>query len=804
MTINIGVPLSQINLKDPFIAEWALTRLRGLVEIDEVQAEHIETQLFNDISIKYLLNNSGKDYLARIFNQLSSDRFATNLKTLISKWPDWQDSRANWSARIISKLCPQEASKLFSTYLESDSDPFLDINKCFGIIGSLDFLRREDSKFISSNIIDSYFQISRSEMTDSLFSLLMLEMAWNFNHPKFDNLLCKFLENSMEKSEDKYMNTLSKLSLTLVGSNADYYFVSDHYSDHTEQRYESMSIFFKELTPLRAIDEAIESLKKHNYQNIENLFQGYGNVILNTKVKDILDALLHNKNIIKKLDKKKQEPFFYAFIFGCLINSFRTNEIELKNLHLKQVIDAFSADIEQISFFDIYVSHLKENNKEEVTQLLIESLNSKINNLGGVYIINTMGKLRYDKFIIPLLNALSNDTDRIYCAVEKALLNYGDKAIEGLKLDYQKMNESAKISALSISSKIGGLKAVEFLDDIFEDRWKRDKEGILQAIKSAPDVRFIKRLEPYINKKQFMIDHTYIILNKLLNTNGPKIDVMVKKALKHEKENEENREAFDSGRVLDTVKPYIDLELECENCGDQNIYRVKEILVSSKEGIKPFVFDELTCINCKKISAFSLTSKGYISLTAETIRLCILKGDDELIAARKISPIKQVTIGCQGKEMGIEDGIQNYINDIDKNPLKVDNYIGLGNIYRHTKKFTMAEEYYKKALELDPIYIEPYYSLAVIAKKQKDYQSAFRWLEKGKKCIRFAKYREDFDMGNAEFSVSYTAFFNELIRELDLKKPFLHPRVFTAKIGRNEPCPCGSGKKYKKCCLLRE
>jgi SEC-C motif-containing protein len=23
----------------------------------------------------------------------------------------------------------------------------------------------------------------------------------------------------------------------------------------------------------------------------------------------------------------------------------------------------------------------------------------------------------------------------------------------------------------------------------------------------------------------------------------------------------------------------------------------------------------------------------------------------------------------------------------------------------------------------------------------------------------------------------------------------------TPKVGRNEPCPCGSGKKYKKCCL---
>jgi hypothetical protein len=24
------------------------------------------------------------------------------------------------------------------------------------------------------------------------------------------------------------------------------------------------------------------------------------------------------------------------------------------------------------------------------------------------------------------------------------------------------------------------------------------------------------------------------------------------------------------------------------------------------------------------------------------------------------------------------------------------------------------------------------------------------------------------------------------------------------KIGRNEPCPCGSGKKYKKCCLDKQ
>jgi len=26
------------------------------------------------------------------------------------------------------------------------------------------------------------------------------------------------------------------------------------------------------------------------------------------------------------------------------------------------------------------------------------------------------------------------------------------------------------------------------------------------------------------------------------------------------------------------------------------------------------------------------------------------------------------------------------------------------------------------------------------------------------------------------------------------------PRRLAVKVGRNDPCPCGSGKKYKRCC----
>ena len=34
--------------------------------------------------------------------------------------------------------------------------------------------------------------------------------------------------------------------------------------------------------------------------------------------------------------------------------------------------------------------------------------------------------------------------------------------------------------------------------------------------------------------------------------------------------------------------------------------------------------------------------------------------------------------------------------------------------------------------------------------------------------------------------------------ELLLNRP--KPREAEKRVGRNEPCPCGSGDKYKKCC----
>jgi len=39
----------------------------------------------------------------------------------------------------------------------------------------------------------------------------------------------------------------------------------------------------------------------------------------------------------------------------------------------------------------------------------------------------------------------------------------------------------------------------------------------------------------------------------------------------------------------------------------------------------------------------------------------------------------------------------------------------------------------------------------------------------------------------------------DIVEALDAARPSIRPRQAT-KVGRNAPCPCGSGRKYKKCC----
>ena len=79
----------------------------------------------------------------------------------------------------------------------------------------------------------------------------------------------------------------------------------------------------------------------------------------------------------------------------------------------------------------------------------------------------------------------------------------------------------------------------------------------------------------------------------------------------------------------------------------------------------------------------------------------------------------------------------------------------------------------------------------------KNLDEIYRMIEDGIQV----SFRMGFTVRDAEFE-------DEDTEGLDWEDPFMDTQEYiepivreTPKVGRNDPCPCGSGKKYKKCCL---
>ncbi len=65
---------------------------------------------------------------------------------------------------------------------------------------------------------------------------------------------------------------------------------------------------------------------------------------------------------------------------------------------------------------------------------------------------------------------------------------------------------------------------------------------------------------------------------------------------------------------------------------------------------------------------------------------------------------------------------------------------------------------------------------------------------------REAEVSKTFEDNGWEYSVEVDADEPEDVTDLDTLLNPVSQATTSKKAGRNEPCPCGSGKKYKKCC----
>jgi tetratricopeptide (TPR) repeat protein len=790
------------DMKEPILVEWVLDQLEDL---DDDKTKAIEEQLFSDLSIQYMLDHFDSNLLTRIFQQISSQRFSNKIEMLIKRWPHWEDNLARWSAPIITQCDPSAAAKLFNSYCNKGVAQFEDFGKWMGILKSLAYLPIEEAKTISTDIIKTYQESMIDEKIKHSLSLYIVAMAWTYDHPEFDAFFQEYIVHLPAASKVQYIEGLSHLIAMFDFSPDEFSLISNILEGADVPFSETIKPFYVETIPAEVLEKAVNNLKKRSHHFMASFLDNYGHVLENKKVQTVFYHLINNTDLMNRLHRKKQRPYVYAMVFACILASLKKEKMDLSGVTVDEAVKLLSSDIENIPDLDTFISYFKNQQKEHVIRSLTHALGEAFHHFGAGHIINVMGALGYDAFLKPLTDTLSTDVrhDFVDHYAETALLNYGERAVDFFTNHFNDLNDSVKISVLGIVQKIDSPKTAEFIDKCFDSLWKLDREALLRACQTVCSEECRERLKPKINKGQTLIDQTYIILTLLNDPKATEIDDLLKQYYEQQREQTEISNAFLKGELLDTVRPYIDVELRCENCCDENIYRLNQIIINEKGQGKPYIAQELRCLHCNLISSFEFTSKGMMVLSAEIMRLLLFESEQERKTAYEQSPVKFLSAISHGKAVDIGDAINKYLLEIKKNPDETENYIGLGNIYYNTNQYKKAGDSFRKAIEKDPSYLQPYFSLAKIADGTGNPAVALNNLEQGVSHSVSPKFVKGFEGQIPDFIFEYCELHKSLVQRLKRDHPLLNPSDFKVKltIGRNAPCPCGSGKKYKKCCL---
>lgn len=422
---------------------------------------------------------------------------------------------------------------------------------------------------------------------------------------------------------------------------------------------------------------------------------------------------------------------------------------------------------------------------------------------GAVHAARLLGAWRASEAIPALLDSLSS-TNRDEALVEtagEALIEMGEAALEGIGEVLRSSDDLGKIiGALEVLEKLPCRRSVEILLEQFERLWILEADALLETVQALGARDFLQPLKRELREGEALAENVYLFLCQLHKTSDP-----ILKGIRKRKEEREValRRMLKAGDMSELLTGRLPLALKCRGCSRTYTYEVTEIYIDPEQKVEPFIRDEIRCKGCGRLDDYELTSKARMAIMAEMMKLLAAK---EKLGEKALdkTPLRFVAVGLSdGRRMSPGEALKEYEGRIAKDPHDPGLQIGYANVLRFLKKFDRALEAYRKALEMDPLAVEAHASIAEILADREDFAGAY---EAMRRCVDLLPqghfYRTQDRKAFTEGAREALAVFR---KQGAIRLPEAKPKeAITARVGRNAPCPCGSGRKYKKCCLGKE
>jgi hypothetical protein len=294
------------------------------------------------------------------------------------------------------------------------------------------------------------------------------------------------------------------------------------------------------------------------------------------------------------------------------------------------------------------------------------------------------------------------------------------------------------------------------------------------------------------------------------------------------------------------------LWLRCTACGYERDHYVEKVYCDlgtvdrRKRGeevpYSEFIIPErITCPKCGAVDQYELTGDAYLAFTAQLMKamargkmpkpaggplrevmeaLANVRQDhgDLLPADDEDERVVYTRFTAAGdREMHPLEAVDMYSRQVEAEPDNADLRVRYGNVLRFLGRRDEAALQYRAAVQIDPANVEACASLAGVAREAGDRTEARRMLQRVLELAPDSKLSRQDRAEYVQFALeelaeldgptrstsrrTELAFATGLDRRGSAGQPSSpQPVRHGGKVGRNEPCPCGSGKKYKKCC----
>lgn len=804
-------------LDDPLMMELALQYYSGVSRRSPRRAGLVE-HWFTEACLRHWLETEDYLILKQLLATLPAQCFAGLTECIAEQWHHWPNEMLEAATPVLAKLAPELTGRIVLQYLDEHQD--CDDIKLIVILSSLDQFpsvaacrilqqllpRITDTKHGLTTLPSAALAFALRAMPqvlpgliDTLFlspihggpnALALFGEAW------FDNARyvahCQHLRASMKKGQGDDCEEDGDKDGESHGDIPD---DSDwHPADFAFTRF---AAYFEADAPLAEMDAtlasstpfplALELLQAHRHRS--------------KTIEGVLQAI-QGCNSYHRLGCRES---LSILALAALAHTYERRELDLAGLDLVQIVDLLGIDPHPKHHIDQFVERLRgfpglEVAQESVRQ--IKALKGRPVPYQLLDVLGELGGLGQHEAVDFLISTMVSESASIRLPTEAMdmLATIGSPVCEALVARWDTLDAHQKNVGMAIIGQVGGPVAAEFARTRASELFDLDSSLACKLAAIFPDMCFLEKLSLCLDDRESEGNRSFYWICRCFDLRHDKFDTVRAVLLaaygrrsKNYAEEQLCKDELSAGRML--------LALRCSACGALDAYRVHGVAYdrASMQKEPMLVVGEMPCKACGALAEFAFTPDARSKVIGRVQGGNIFNGQFERQAHEFF--VFETWVARDGSAISYPHAYFALKEKLRVNANDLHAAIDLSFVLQKIKRPLAALACLQKAREADVRSFVVLSHLANLLRRLGRQAEAFELLSA---CMAV---RETWRIGmqdQAEAAEQVIGLYGRLREELgrhDLPAQDPSVPMPPPKVGRNDLCPCGSGKKYKKCCL---